>query len=75
MTNPSALVQLEERRIKNNLRNKDPCLVRMRGNGFIAAADNGGNGVEHVECIQHAAFQDAPGIDELLAHIGGQFDW
>ena len=31
------------------------------GTGFIAIADNGGFGVEHVECGQHhPAFQDAP---------------
>jgi hypothetical protein len=41
------------------------------GKGFIAVADNGGEGVEHVECAQHhPAFKDAPSIDELLAHIG-----
>jgi hypothetical protein len=45
----------------------------MRGNGFIAVADNGGEGIEHVECGQHhPAFADAPSIDELLAHIGKQ---
>jgi hypothetical protein len=43
------------------------------GTGFIAVADNGGEGVEHVECGQHhPAFQDAPSVDELLAHIGKQ---
>jgi hypothetical protein len=29
------------------------------GTGFIAVADNGGDGVEHVECGQHhAAFEE-----------------
>jgi hypothetical protein len=43
------------------------------GTGFIAVADNGGEGVEHVECGQHhPAFADAPSVDELLAHIGKQ---
>jgi hypothetical protein len=41
--------------------------------GFIAVADNGGDGIEHVERGQHhAAFKDAPSIDELLAHIEKQ---
>ncbi len=26
--------------------------------GFIAVADNGGDGIEHVECGQHPAFED-----------------
>jgi hypothetical protein len=39
-----------------------------KGTGFIAVADNGGDGVEHVECRQHhPAFADAPSIDELLS--------
>jgi hypothetical protein len=43
------------------------------GTGFIAVADNGGEGFEHVECGQHhPAFKDAPSADELLAHIGKQ---
>ena len=43
------------------------------GTGFIAVADNGGDGVEHIECGQHhPAFKDAPSVDELLAHIGKQ---
>ncbi len=43
------------------------------GTGFIAGADNGDDGVEHVECGQHhPAFEDAPSVDELLAHIGKQ---
>ena len=43
------------------------------GTGFIAVADNGGEGVEHVECgLHHPAFKDAPSVDELLAHIGKQ---
>ena len=43
------------------------------GTGFIAVPDNGGEGVEHVECGQHhPAFKDAPSVDELLAHIGKQ---
>ena len=43
------------------------------GTGFIAVADDGGEGVEYVECGQHhPAFKDAPSIDELLAHIGKQ---
>jgi hypothetical protein len=41
------------------------------GTGFTAVADNGGDGIEHVECGQHhPAFQGAPSVDELLAHIG-----
>lgn len=36
------------------------------GAGFIAVADNGGEGIEHIECGQHhPAFQDAPSVDEL----------
>ena len=36
------------------------------GTGFVAVADNGGEGVEHVECGQHhPAFKDAPSVDEL----------
>jgi hypothetical protein len=36
------------------------------GTGFVAVADNGGSGVEHVECGQHRpAFEDAPNVDEL----------
>ena len=36
------------------------------GTGFIAVADNGGDGVEHIECGQHhPAFKDAPSVDEL----------
>jgi hypothetical protein len=36
------------------------------GAGFIAVADDGGEGVEHVECGQHhPAFKDAPSVDEL----------
>jgi hypothetical protein len=47
--------------------------VKSELTGFISVADNGGEGVEHVECGQHhPAFQDAPSIDELLAHIGKQ---
>ena len=43
------------------------------GTGFIAVADNGGEGVEHIECGQHhPALQVAPSVDELLAHIGKQ---
>jgi hypothetical protein len=43
------------------------------GTGFVAVADSGGDGVAHVECgAHHPAFQDAPSIDELLAHIGKQ---
>jgi hypothetical protein len=43
------------------------------GTGFIAVADNGGEGIEHVECGRHhPAFKDAPSVDELLAHIGKQ---
>ena len=44
-----------------------------KGRGFTAVPDNGGDGIEHVECGRHhAAFQDAPSIDELLAHIANQ---
>jgi uncharacterized protein involved in high-affinity Fe2+ transport len=43
------------------------------GTGFVAVADNGGDCIEHVECGQHhPAFQHAPSVDELLAHIGKQ---
>jgi hypothetical protein len=43
------------------------------GTGFVAVADNGGDGVEHIECGQHhPAFKDAPSVDELLAHLGKQ---
>jgi hypothetical protein len=73
MTNPGALVQLEARRIKNSLWNKDSNLVRMRGYGFIAAADNGGNGVER-RVRTARSLPGRPGVDELLAHIGGQLD-
>ena len=45
----------------------------MQGYSFLAVADNGGEGVEHVECGQHhPAFKDAPSFDELLADIGKQ---
>ena len=38
------------------------------GTGFIAGADNGDDGVEHVECGQHhPAFEDAPSVDELFS--------
>ena len=44
-----------------------------QGTDFIAVADNGGDGIEHVECGQHhPAFKDASSVDELLAHIGKQ---
>ena len=45
-----------------------------KGTGFIAVADSGGDGIdENVECGQHhPAFQDAPSVNELLAHIGKQ---
>jgi hypothetical protein len=43
------------------------------GNRFIEVADNGGEGVEHIECGQHhPAFKDASSVEELLAHIGKQ---
>lgn len=44
------------------------------GTGFVAVADSGGEGVEHVECGQHhpAFKQEGPSVDELLAHIGKQ---
>lgn len=43
------------------------------GTGWIAVPDNGGDGVERVGCGQHhPAFQDAPSVDELLAHIEKQ---
>ena len=36
------------------------------GTGFVAVADNGGEGVEHVECgLHHPAFKDAPSVDVL----------
>jgi hypothetical protein len=35
-----------------------------QGTGFIAVADDGGEGVEHVECGQHhPAFKDDQSID------------
>ena len=44
-----------------------------KGTGFIASADNGGEGIEHVECAQHhPAFKDAPSVEELSAHFGKQ---
>jgi hypothetical protein len=47
--------------------------VRVRGYRFIAVADNGGEGVEHVECGQHhPAFKDALSIDELIDLVGKQ---
>ena len=40
---------------------------------FIALADDGGEGVEHVECGRHHPdFADAPSVDEFLAHIEKQ---
>jgi hypothetical protein len=43
------------------------------GTRFIAVADNGGEGAEHVECAQHhPAFKDAPSVDELIDLIGKQ---
>jgi hypothetical protein len=41
------------------------------GTGFIAVADSGGDGVQHVECGQHHR-ADAPSVDELFAYIGKQ---
>jgi hypothetical protein len=36
------------------------------GTGFVVVADNGGDGVERVECGQHHPdFKDAPNVDEL----------
>ncbi len=53
--------------------NKIEVKCECEGAGFIAVADNGGDGVEHVECRQHyPADQDALSVDELLAHIGKQ---
>ena len=44
-----------------------------KGTGFIAVADSDGDGIENVECEQHhPGFQDAPSVNELLAHIGKQ---
>jgi hypothetical protein len=41
------------------------------GTGYIAVADNGGDGVDYVECAQHnPAYQERPSVDELLAHLG-----
>ena len=52
---------------------KDKIKRECERTSFIAVADNGGEGVEHIECGQHhPAFKDAPSIDELLAHIGKQ---
>jgi hypothetical protein len=43
------------------------------GTGFVAVEDNGGDGIEHLECGQHhPTYQDAPSIDEPLAHIANQ---
>jgi hypothetical protein len=41
--------------------------------GFIAVADNGGDGVDYVECGQnHPAFKDAMSVDELIDTVGKQ---
>ena len=40
------------------------------GTGFIAVADNGGEGVEHVECVHHPAFKDSMSVDELIDAVG-----
>ena len=48
-------------------------MCECKGTGFIAVADSGGEGIEHVECGQHhPAFKDAPSVEELLAHLGKQ---
>jgi hypothetical protein len=53
--------------------NKIAIKCECEGQDFIAVADSGGDGVEHVECgQQHPAFADAPSVDGLLAHIGKQ---
>jgi hypothetical protein len=42
-----------------------------KGTGFITVADNGGDGVEHVECGQHQpAYKNPLTIDELLDITG-----
>jgi hypothetical protein len=65
MTNPSALVQLVGIRIKDNLRKED---FRLRASakerGFIAIADNGGEGVEHVAVLIENAADLKSQVDE-----------
>jgi hypothetical protein len=44
-----------------------------KGTGFVPVPDSGGDGIERVECGEHhPAFNDAPSVDELLAHLGKQ---
>ena len=66
-------MQLEARRITNNLWNKDFNLVRMRGYGFIAVADNGKDGVER-QVRTARSLPGRPRRRRALAHIGGQLD-
>lgn len=55
------------------MRKKISVSCECEGKGFIAVADNGSEGVEHVECGQRRlTFKDAPKVDELLSHIGKQ---
>jgi hypothetical protein len=56
---------------KELMKKKIAVTCECEGTGFVAVADSGGDGIDHVECRQHhPAFQDAPTVDELLAHIG-----
>jgi hypothetical protein len=42
-----------------------------QGTGFIAQVDSVGEDTEYVECATHNdAYQDAPSVDELIAHLG-----
>ena len=55
--------------MRKNIEVKCEC----EGTGFVAVADNDGDGVEHVECGQdRPAFKDAPSVHKLLVHIGKQ---
>lgn len=42
-----------------------------KGTGFIAVVDRAGEDTEYVECAKHnPAYQNAPSVDELIAHLG-----
>jgi hypothetical protein len=44
-------------------------LVSCEGRGFIAVADSGGDGIEHVECEQHHPAFKLPTQVSLLGNI------
>ena len=59
--------------IVKNMEKKILVSCEREGTGFIAVADNGGEGIEHVECGQdHPAYKDAMSIHELFDAIGKQ---